>query len=64
MCAHGAASPRCCHGDGLANHRYEPDILTMQECDHFYDFFLPALEIFGYWGAFSPKNLSPCLRFG
>lgn len=41
-----------------------PDILTVQECDHFYDFFEPVLRAMGYDGAFAPKARSPCLRFG
>ena len=36
----------------------------MQECDHFSDFFEPALRIMGYDGLFCPKTNSPCLRYG
>ena len=42
----------------------EPDILTLQECDHFYDFFLPILQLFGYEGIFCSKALSPSCQFG
>ena len=42
----------------------QPDILTVQECDHFPDFFLPCLAAFGYDGVFEPKIYSPSCRFG
>jgi nocturnin len=41
-----------------------PDLLTVQECDHFPDFFQPALAACGYDGVFAPKARSPSLRFG
>jgi hypothetical protein len=40
------------------------DIITFQECDHFADFFQPAMAAFGYAGHFVPKGDSPCLQFG
>ena len=36
--------------------RYEPTIITLEECDHFPDFFEPALRKFGYEGVFQPKT--------
>ncbi len=41
--------------------QYDPDVITMQENDHFYDFFLPTLTARGYDGLFAPKPLSSCL---
>ena len=40
------------------------DIVTFQECDHFADFFEPAMALFGYTGHFVAKGDSPCLQFG
>jgi len=42
--------------------QYEPDIITMQEVDHYYDFFLPELSLRGYSGFFAPKPTSACLE--
>lgn len=42
--------------------QYDPDIITLQECDHFHDFFLPELEKLGYYGIFAPKPASACLE--
>jgi hypothetical protein len=42
--------------------QYEPDIITMQEVDHYYDFFLPELSLLGYSGFFAPKPTSACLE--
>jgi mRNA deadenylase 3'-5' endonuclease subunit Ccr4 len=42
--------------------RYEPDVITLQECDHFHDFFLPELSAAGYTGVFAPKPISACLE--
>ena len=41
--------------------QYQPDIITMQEVDHYDDFFLPELRRFGLVGMFAPKPLSSCL---
>ena len=27
--------------------QYNPDVITLQECDHYYDFFLPQLSMKG-----------------
>ena len=40
------------------------DIITFQECDHFYDFFKPVMASFGYAGHWVAKGDSPCLQFG
>jgi len=40
------------------------DVITLQECDHWLDFFLPVMELFGYTGVFKAKGDSPCLQFG
>lgn len=42
--------------------QYSPDIITLQECDHYYDFFLPELSSRGYDGVFAPKPASACLE--
>jgi mRNA deadenylase 3'-5' endonuclease subunit Ccr4 len=42
--------------------QYDPDVITLQECDHYYDFFLPALSAKGYDGIFAPKPASACLE--
>lgn len=43
--------------------QYEPDIISLQEVDHYYDFFLPELSARGYDGLFAPKPSSTCLDF-
>ena len=42
--------------------QYAPDVITLQECDHYYDFFLPELSAMGYDGLFAPKPSSACLE--
>jgi len=42
--------------------QYNPDIITLQECDHYYDTFLPELAAKGYDGLFAPKPASACLE--
>jgi len=42
--------------------QYDPDIITLQECDHYYDCFLPELSARGYNGMFAPKPASACLE--
>lgn len=42
--------------------QYKPDCITLQECDHYYDFFLPELQAMGYDGLFAPKPSSACLE--
>ena len=42
--------------------QYAPDLITLQECDHYYDFFLPELSALGYDGLFAPKPASACLE--
>lgn len=42
---------------------YNPDIICLQEVDHYHDFYQPQLQQVGYEGAFVPKVDSPCLRF-
>lgn len=41
--------------------RFEPDVVAMEEVDHFDDFFLPAMKHFGYDGLFQPKFSAPTL---
>ena len=41
--------------------QYDADIITLQECDHFHDFFQPKLYERGYMGYFAPKPTSGCL---
>ncbi|KAJ8269477.1 hypothetical protein COCON_G00120840 [Conger conger] len=40
---------------------YRPDILCLQEVDHYFDTFQPVLHSLGYHGTFCPKPWSPCL---
>lgn len=40
---------------------YRPDILCLQEVDHYYDTFQPVLARLGYEGSFLAKPWSPCL---
>ncbi|XP_072040257.1 nocturnin-like [Amphiura filiformis] len=40
---------------------YNPDVVCLQEVDHFPDFYQPMLEQIGYKGTFKPKRYSPCL---
>ena len=42
--------------------QYDPDVITLQECDHYYDCFLPELNARGYDGMFAPKPASACLE--
>jgi hypothetical protein len=42
--------------------QYDPDIITLQECDHYYDYFLPTLSSKGYNGIYAPKPASACLE--
>lgn len=42
--------------------RFKPDVITLQECDHYDDFFLPELAKQGYDGTFAPKPASACLK--
>ncbi|XP_064190593.1 nocturnin-like isoform X1 [Anguilla rostrata] len=41
--------------------RYRPDVLCLQEVDHYHDTFQPMLGSLGYHGTFCPKPSSPCL---
>ncbi|XP_033632219.1 nocturnin-like isoform X1 [Asterias rubens] len=40
---------------------YDPDVVCLQEVDHYEDFFKKHLERVGYVGTFNPKPDSPCL---
>jgi nocturnin len=42
--------------------QYDPDVVTLQECDHFHDVFLPLLRQAGYDGVFAAKPRSACLE--
>ena len=42
--------------------QYRPDVVTLQECDHYYDFFLPEMNKIGYDGYFASKPMSQCLE--
>ena len=41
--------------------QYDADIITLQECDHYHDFFQPKLDALGYCGYFVSKPTSACL---
>ncbi|XP_077983844.1 nocturnin-like [Glandiceps talaboti] len=40
---------------------YDPDIICLQEVDHYHDFYNPMLQSIGYQGVFKPKPDSPCI---
>ncbi|KAM6981379.1 nocturnin [Aplochiton taeniatus] len=40
---------------------HRPDVLCLQEVDHYYDTFQPVLASLGYHGSFLAKPWSPCL---
>lgn len=40
---------------------YRPDVLCLQEVDHYFDTFQPVLARLGYQSSFCPKPCSPCL---
>ncbi|XP_007895886.1 nocturnin isoform X1 [Callorhinchus milii] len=40
---------------------YRPDIVCLQEVDHYFDTFQPVLRGLGYHSTFYPKPRSPCL---
>jgi len=44
--------------------RHGPDLVALEEVDHFHDFFLPAMKAAGFEGVWIPKTKSPCSRFG
>eukprot|EP01059_Diplonema_ambulator_P010169 TRINITY_DN20169_c0_g1_i1.p1 TRINITY_DN20169_c0_g1~~TRINITY_DN20169_c0_g1_i1.p1 ORF type:complete len:334 (+),score=47.90 TRINITY_DN20169_c0_g1_i1:59-1060(+) len=44
--------------------RNDPDVLGLQECDHFETFFGPALALAGYHGSPMLKDPSPCSAYG
>ena len=41
---------------------YYPDLVCLEEVDHFHDFFSSKLQERGYFSHFLPKPNSPCLR--
>ena len=41
-----------------------PDVIALEEVDHYYSFFRPVMSKFGYDGKFVPKRNSPCIRLG
>ncbi|CAB3979366.1 Hypothetical predicted protein [Paramuricea clavata] len=41
---------------------YSPDVVCLEEVDHFHDYFSPKLKAHGYSGTFVAKPDSPCLR--
>ncbi|XP_070553916.1 nocturnin-like [Ptychodera flava] len=40
---------------------YDPDIICLEEVDHYHDFYNPMLQSVGYQGIFKPKPDSPCV---
>jgi len=48
--------------DEIMRHGVQPDIVALQEVDHFHDWFEPVLGRMGYDGIFLPKPDSPCRR--
>jgi len=44
--------------------RHEPDLVALEEVDHFHDFFLPAMQAAGYEGEWIPKTKSSCSQYG
>merc|ERR1711900_8152 len=43
--------------------KQNPDVITLQELDHHYDFMLPQLQKMGYDGIFQPKHISKGAEF-
>lgn len=41
--------------------RFGPDVVAVEECDHFHDFLQPAMDQFGYDGVYQPKRDAPGL---
>lgn len=41
-----------------------PDVIALEEVDHYHSFFHPVMSKFGYEGIFVPKRNSPCIRLG
>lgn len=44
--------------------QYNPDVITLQEVDHYHDYLWPMLLQRGYKGFFAPKPTSKCLEMG
>jgi endonuclease/exonuclease/phosphatase family metal-dependent hydrolase len=44
--------------------QYDADIVTLQEVDHYLDFFWPEMLKYGYIGFYAPKPTSKCLEVG
>ena len=42
---------------------FAPDVICLQECDHYYDFFEPEFQKRGYFGIFREDKWSPCMKF-
>ena len=40
-----------------------PDVICLQECDHYYDFFEPEMQKRGYFGTYREDKWSPCQKF-
>lgn len=40
-----------------------PDVICVQECDHYYDFFEPEMQKRGYFGIYREDKWSPCQKF-
>ena len=46
----------------IFRHGPEPDVIALEEVDHFDDWFMPQLQKRGYRGFFLKKPKSPCLK--
>lgn len=44
--------------------RFDPDVVAVEELDHFVDFFKPVMALAGYKGFWQGKPISPALQFG
>lgn len=42
--------------------QYSADVVTLQEVDHYHDWFAPEMRRLGYDGVFAPKPISSCLE--
>lgn len=42
--------------------RFSPDVIALEEVDHFVDFWQPAMDAFGYDGVFQAKREAPGLK--
>lgn len=42
---------------------YQADVICLQECNHFNDFWHPLMQEFGYTATYAPKTKSPAMQY-